>query len=449
MSEGRLALLLDTARATKEGPAGLAARQRSRFSALVDWARSRSPYLRRLYQTLPPRVDDATVLPVTSKKQLMAHFDEWVTDPDVTLEKARAFVDDPGRMGEHFLGRYTALLTSGTTGAPGIFLLDDRSMAVTMAMMARMVRRWLGARDVAHILARGWRLANVVATGGHFAGVIAAAQRPRVVRAFAVQTPLRELVDQLNRFDPVILGGYASTIVLLAGERAAGRLRIAPIMVLPIAEGLAPEQYDRIGEVFGARVRTSYAATEVPFLSYGCGYRWLHVNSDWVVLEPVDAEYRPTPPGQESHTVLVSNLANRVQPILRYDLGDSILARPDRCPCGDPLPAVRVVGRAADTLTFSLPDGGQVSIPPLALELERLAGIELFQIVQPTPASIRLRLHVSPGADAKAVWRAALSELTRSLATHGLGHVTIGRAQEPPEPSAAGKYRAIIPYEST
>lgn len=51
----------------------------------------------------------------------------------------------------------------------------------------------------------------------------------------------------------------------------------------------------------------------------------LHVNSDWFILEPIDAAGRPTPPGERSDSVLVTNLANRVQPVIRYDLGDSVV----------------------------------------------------------------------------------------------------------------------------
>ncbi|WP_433432005.1 hypothetical protein [Nonomuraea sp. CA-141351] len=101
----------------------------------------------------------------------------------------------------------------------------------------------------------------------------------------------------------------------------------------------------------------------------------------------MDAQYRPMPPGQPSHTVLLTNLANHVQPILRYDLGDAVLLRPDACPCGNPGPALRVQGRAADPLTFPLPGGGPVALAPLPLAtlLKAVPGLELFQIVQTEP----------------------------------------------------------------
>lgn len=85
-------------------------------------------------------------------------------------------------------------------------------------------------------------------------------------------------------------------------------------------------------------------------MAYDCEEGWLHVNNDWVILEPVDADYDPTPPGEPSHTVRLTNLANQVQPIIRHDLGDTVVARPGPCPCGNPLLAIRVQGRRDDVL---------------------------------------------------------------------------------------------------
>ena len=444
MYESLLWLLLDARRARQQGPAALAQRQRTCLADTVAFARANSPYYRELYQGLPERVEDCTLLPITSKTELMAHFDDWVTDREVTLDKVRAFVDNPDLIGQKFLGQYTVVTTSGTTGTPGLFLFDTRTMAVVGALMVRMLRAWLGCGDVVRILFRGWRMANVVATGGHFAGCVAAAQHPKAMRAFAVETPLAELVAQLNRFHPLVLGGYASTIALVAGEQDAGRLHIHPVLVLPIAEGLAVGEYDRIARVFNAKVRTSYAASECPFLSYSCEHVWLHINSDWVVCEPVNADYQPIPPGEPSHTVLISNLANRAQPILRYDLGDSILVRPDPCPCGNPLPAIRVQGRAADVLTFPTRGGEPVQIPPLAFNAEA-PGVEQVQIVQTAPTALRVRLRMQAGADPDCVWQMVQTKITRLLSAHRLDHVMVERAEELPEPSPGGKYRTVVP----
>lgn len=454
MRENSLWLLRDARRARKHGPSALAERQRSRLAEMVAFARTHSPYYRELYHGLPEHITDPTLLPVTSKKALMPRFNDWVTDRAVTIEQVRAFVDNPDLIGELFLGKYTVVTTSGTTGTRGIFLLDDRTLAVTNALALRMLSSWLTPGELIQIVTRGGRLAMVNATGGHFASATAATRlrnssklRAKLIQVFSVHTPLPELVAKLNQFQPAVMAPYASMAALLASEQEAGRLHIDPVLMVLAAEGLALDEYDRIAQAFNAKVRHSYAASECTFITYSCEHKWLHVNSDWVVLEPVTADYRPTPPGEQSHTVLLSNLANRIQPLLHYDLGDSILQRPDPCPCGNPLPAIRVQGRAADVLTFPTDSVHKVMVAPLVFGtlVGHIPGIEQFQIVQTTPTSLRIRLRFVTGVEPEPVWQTVQAEMSQLLTKHQLDHVTLERAPEPPEQSAGGKYREIIP----
>ncbi|MEV4927551.1 phenylacetate--CoA ligase family protein [Streptomyces roseoverticillatus] len=456
MSESKAWLGRDIRRARKQGTAAIMQRQRDRLAGMVAHARAASPFYRELYRGLPERVEDPALLPVTDKRTLMAHFDDWVTDRDVTHEKVRAFADDPGLIGQRFAGKYLVATTSGTSGRRGLFVLDDRYMDVGSAVISRALASWLGPAGIVRAAVRGGRFAHLVATGGHYASfagysrvIREGGRRGKLLRAFSVHTPMPQLVAQLNAYRPAVIIGYTSTIMLLTAEQEAGRLHIRPLLVLPAGETMTTHDTDRIARAFRTTARTAYAATECTYLSHSCAEGWYHVNSDWAVLEPVDADHRPTPPGEFSHTVLISNLANRVQPFLRYDLGDSVLLRPDPCPCGSPLAAIRVRGRAGDVLTFPTGSGsgGHVSLSPLAFGtlFDRTPGIELFQIEQTAPSALRVRMLPAAGADPDRVWRTVLQELTRLLAGNGLGHVTVQRAEEPPRQTPGGKYRTVIP----
>lgn len=449
MGEWLPGIIWDAWRTKRGGPTAIASRQGQRLAHMVTFARKHSAFYRELYRDLPQEICDTALLPVTNKKSLMAHFDDWVTDPNATREKVRTFVGDSALVGELFLGKYTALTTSGTTGTPGLFIWDDRTMGVINTLALRMLGSWLNASDVFRVLVRGGRMSMVMGTGGHFASAVAAARlckrRGKRMQALSVHTPLPELVARLNSFRPVLVAPYASMAKLLAGEQEAGRLKIEPVLVVLSAEGLPAGDYDRIGKAFNAKVGNSYAATECPFLSYSCKHGWLHVNSDWAVLEPVDANYQPTPPGELSHTVLISNLANLVQPILRYDIGDSVVQKPDPCPCGNPLMAIRVQGRTADLLTFPNQRGERISIAPLALEVNELPGLQMAQIVQTTPTNLRVRLLAERDTDPDRVWESLRCKVEQVLEGHMLGNVTIERAEEPPEQSSGGKFRTVIP----
>jgi len=449
----RAAIALDLLRAQREGAAGIERRREARLSALVAHARATSPFYRAKYRGLPER-PSLRELPVVSKPELMARFDDWVTDPQVDRAGVEAFIADPALIGAPYLGRYFVCRTSGTTGHPGLFVHDALACAVYEALSARIDLAWLSGPQWLQMARRRARWAIVAGTGGHFAGEgwmefqrRRASWRGRSLRVFSLQRPLPELVAALNAFDPAVLTGYPSALEMLAEERLAGRLEVRPVVVELGGESLDEDARARIATGLGGALHDAYSASECLAMAHDCARGWLHVNSDWVVLEPVDVDGRPTPPGEASHTVLLTNLANRVQPIIRYDLGDTVLARPDRCPCGSPLPAIRVHGRRDDVLRLRAADGATVRVLPLVISsvVDATPGVRRGQLVQTGPRSLLLRLELEPGASTEEVWRQALADLDAFLCTQGLRGVELTRSAEAPARSAtSGKFRQVI-----
>jgi phenylacetate-coenzyme A ligase PaaK-like adenylate-forming protein len=164
---------------------------------------------------------------------------------------------------------------------------------------------------------------------------------------------------------------------------------------------------DRVQQAFGCAVRNSYGASEFLSMGWECSAGHLHVNADWVILEAVDEHYRPVPAGELSSTVLLTNLANNVQPLIRYDLGDQVRMDAKPCSCGSPLPAIEVDGRHDDSLVMSGGRGKLVTLLPLALAtvLEDQAGVFDFQLRQKDRTTVMLRLGLRGGDAAHAMER--------------------------------------------
>ena len=339
-------ILSDIARASRDTPSGLESRRQERLHRLVAFAREHSVFYGELYSGLPAVIRDPVILPPVSKRDLMANFDGWATDDAVRRETAEAFVADPSRIGRYYLDRHLAFSTSGTTGRPAVFLHDRGAVNVYLALMlARRLPTLIASGAKASFLGNRGRTATIITTGGHFTSsvieAIARSRFPRLSgrnRTFSLLDPLPDLVRALNEFQPAVIGSYPTALAVLAGEQAAGRLRIRPALALSGAERLSPAAAERIKASFLCHLHDTYAASEFMGIAFDCRYGHLHLNADWVILEPVDAGLRPVPPGTPSHSTLLTNLANRVQPIIRYDLGDSITMLPTRCPCGSPLP---------------------------------------------------------------------------------------------------------------
>jgi phenylacetate-coenzyme A ligase PaaK-like adenylate-forming protein len=60
----------------------------------------------------------------------------------------------------------------------------------------------------------------------------------------------------------------------------------------------------------------------------------MHIADDLVILEPVDSQGNVVPYGQPAERVLLTNLYNRDQPLIRYDIADAMTITDAPCPCG-------------------------------------------------------------------------------------------------------------------
>jgi len=385
----------------------------------------------------------------------MAAFDRWVTDPAVTRATVERFLADRALVGQRLLGRYMVMTTSGITGVRGIFLHDRAAVARYRALtFVRGFLPRLGGGGAWRAARRGNRVAALVIGGGHFGGatLFESARRDHRwpfdrIRVLSVARPVPDLVRELNEFQPAHLIGYPSALRVMAAEQRAGRLRIRPATVGSGGDWLPPAAGREIEQAFGCVARQNYGASECPALAWDCARGVLHVGADWAILEPVDADYRPVPPGVPSASVLLTNLVNRVQPIIRYDLGDTVTMLAAPCPCGSPLPAVTVHGRRDDTVTLRAADGRSVALLPNALLrlIGETPGIGSSQAVQRGADRLGVRFEAAEGSDDGEVWERVAARLREYLDGQGLGEVGIERIPGPPRAdSVTGKSRRVV-----
>ena len=429
------------------GDAGLADRRSKRLRALLDSAARRSRLYARLLKGAHLPAAQLQDLPVMRKRELMAQFDDWVSDSAVRFTRDATLVAEP------YLGRYMVWESSGSTGEPGIFLQDPQAMAVYDALEAlrrpgitslrRMMDPWMLQE----------RIVFVGATGGHFASMVSTERLRRIhpalsgtLHAVSFLQPLSALTAQLRALRPTIIATYPSAAVLLAEERLAGRLDIALNEVWTGGETLAASMRTFVGDAFGCPVTNNYGASEFLSLASECHCGRLHLNSDWAIIESVDDHGRAVPAGEAGATCLLTNLANHVQPIIRYDLGDRVTMRVDRCACGSHLPAIEVQGRCDDSLRLGASGADTVSVLPLALStvLEDDAGLFDFQLVQESPTDLLLSTSMA-GADADGALQRARAVLAEFLRRQGVTAVQIRcSADTPGQREPSGKIKRVL-----
>lgn len=430
------------------------AHQRESLEKLLTVARTASPFYRRLYSHLPEPLPDLRDLPPVTKPQLMASFDEWATDRAVTLESAEAFLADKTLIGEPYLGKYLICTSSGTSGHRGIFVYgtEGESLYRWRSVLQSGMLSWKN-------LFQKVRWLNISATGDHFGSCASFTRLENIrkrspfmrlafegIRTLSVTTPLPELVEEVNRFQPTLLFGYSTVIVSLAQEQLAGRLHIRPSIVSMGGEWISDTDRQQIARAFPCMVRDAYSSAECAAIANSCEHGWLHVCSERTIVEPVDEQYRPVPPGEQSYTVLITDLINHVQPIIRYDQGDSVTLRPDPCPCGNPFPAIRVMGRKNDMLRMRTADGALKQLSPMTFYvlLDMIPELRRWQVIQNGPLSVSLRIEtVSPEVDAR-TWELVHQRVTEYFARQGLPPVRVERASElPMQDPVTGKFYQV------
>ena len=163
----------------------------------------------------------------------------------------------------------------------------------------------------------------------------------------------------------------------------------------------------------------TYACTECLVPSFERSRGRQHVNEDWVILEAVDEAMRPVSDGTLSATVLLMVLANDVQPIIRYDLGDCLRFYTDLCPCGSLFRSFQVERREA-----TLVHVGEVTLSTLVFDLEH-KDARRIQLVQTSEREFEVRIEPTDEAIAGAVFQEVIQSVKRVFRDSGLEDVAV------------------------
>lgn len=389
---------------------------------------TQSPYYRKLWQSHQLRPEDVQtpqdmrLIPVVPKQEMRKHTREFLTKP---------------------VGRtMTAVHTSGTTGSPLTVYFSAEDIARRYAFLER-CRRWAGVRiGQKRASFTGRNLVPQKQDGPPFWRHNYAGKQLLFSSYHLSPNHLCDYVEALNRFQPEIIDGYPSAIHVAAEYilRTGAALSFTPRAILVSAETVLPHQRQDIERAFGAKLYNQYASSEgAPFISE-CAYGSLHVHPDSGVIEILDANGDPAPPGEVGQMV-VTSFTTHVVPMLRLEMGDAAVpALPSApCACGLRFPIVdAIVGRVDDVLYT--PDRGFVGRMDTVFK-GIPSSIAQAQIVQVSPQTIILR--IVPDRASYQIEHAdrVVKEMRRKLGD--LVTLRVEEVESIPR-SANGKLRAVI-----
>ena len=412
--------------------------QQQRLRELVAYARGKSPYLAKLYADLPENFT-LTDLPIVYKKDLLENFDDYVTDRNVHMQDVLTYVERPTDDTSLLLGQYSALKTSGSTGKPLPMVRDDYHNKIHGQMMGQRLMGGIPLEVLSlkrHHHASVIHLANGASSYTAFLRTKAAfPEMAHNLMGLSCLDSVNHLVEQLNEFQPTTITGYPSMLVPLAVEQMKGNLKLDVKMICTSSEMLTEKDYQALREAFHCPVLNNYCMTEGGEVAMTRGSSHLHINEDWVIVEPVDKDMNLLGESDEwSAGLLITDLTNYVQPIIRYYVSDVI--RISRKPVDDcNLPCLEIRGRLFDNYTIC---GKTFGVVGLVTETEVWPHLLKYQYVQTADDTIQLRGLCSANSNPEEVLGGLSKHLKQFLSQHGCPNAKVEWSLEPFIPNKRG-----------
>jgi phenylacetate-CoA ligase len=220
---------------------------------------------------------------------------------------------------------------------------------------------------------------------------------------------------ELTATRPRLIEGYVGAMLEFADFLERRKLSVpTPVAIATTAAPLTASARSRLESVFGAPVYDEYRGSELGWIAGECAHRdGLHVFGDVRRVEVVDGDGAPAAPG-ELGDLVITDLRNRVFPLIRYRTGDRGILRSEPCPCGRSLPLMeQPQGRTTDVIR--LPSGTVLAHRLMAMFAAHPEAVRLFQIHQLVDHSIVVRVVVGEGAEARLHIERAVASLRERI----------------------------------
>jgi len=337
-------------------------------------------------------------------------------------------------------GPLTRYNTGGSSGEPLIFYTGKARKSHDVAAKWR-ATRWWGV-DIGDPELVVWGSPVELGAQDRVRQLRDALLRSRLLPAFEMSAAnLDHFVACIRHAKPAMLFGYPSSLALIARHARARGVAMDDLgirVVFVTSERLYDDQRADITGVFGAPVANGYGARDAGFIAHQCPAGSLHLSAEDVVVETLLADGAAAGIGVPGE-IVVTHLATRDFPFVRYRTGDVGVLGDELCACGRTLPVLRSVeGRTTDFVVAQ--DGTVMHGLALIYTMRDLPGVAQFRIEQLSLEETRVQVVAGAAFDAAAERRIGQDFRAR------LGADVQVRVERVPEiaAEASGKFRYVV-----
>lgn len=274
--------------------------------------------------------------------------------------------------------------TGGSSGEPLIFFIGTERVTHDVAAKWRATRWWdvdIGDPEIVV-----WGSPIELGTQDRVRFLRDKLMRTELLPAFEMSdSRVEAFIARIREMRPKMVFGYPSAISHIAGYAEKKGIRLDDLgvkVVFVTSERLYDHQREVISRSFACPVANGYGGRDAGFIAHACPAGSMHITAEDIIVEIVDAAGRVLPYGQ-SGEIVVTHLATRDYPFVRYRTGDVGVLSDHACPCGRGLPVLsEIQGRSTDFVIAA--DGTVMHGLALIYVLRDIPGVASFKIVQET-----------------------------------------------------------------
>lgn len=373
--------------------------------SVLKFAYENSPYYQKLY-------NNSGLEPGDVKTE-----SDWEKVPMLTREALRFHFDEI-KINNLKLGTFRLYTTGGSTGEPSKVLKDNNFSSTALNWRANSwaeVGRGENSATIMRTHPGNWKIklrhfltwfpsTNIMLDAGNMN-----------------DETLERFILEWRKYKPQTVSSYVGGVYELALHCLRNEIKLPPPKaIFTTAAPLPLSVRHTIQNVFHAPVFDNYVGTEAHPMANQCRYlaenniEALHIHNDYRHLEIVDEGGRLLP-NETVGDILVTDLEDRVFPIVRYRMGDRGQLLNKKCECGRPYPLMGAVhGRSFD---FIYLENGRIMGECWATAFDKcLFAIHNFQIHQHKDKTVTLSVVMSKEyPDAKKCIQEVASELQNQL----------------------------------
>jgi phenylacetate-CoA ligase len=299
--------------------------------------------------------DDLLRIPILKKQDLQENY-EHLINPELKRRISRES-------------------TSGSSGKPLVVIKDRDKSAYIRAVMYRCYMQY--GIEIGDKQARFWGMP--INKKGYLIEKMKdiVANRVRLAAFMLNDKSFSKFAIKMQKIRPRYFCGYPSLIYKFSqwfSEKNVTFKNSNLSVIITTGEVLYDFQRELMEKTFNCKVANEYGATESGIMAFECHEGNLHINSDHVYLETV-VSGGPNGVGD----IVITELNNKYNPLIRYELGDVGEISYSSCRCGVEFPILKnILGRQGSFIIT--PDNQYVYSAILSYTLK--GGIKQFQGIQ-------------------------------------------------------------------